>query len=88
MNEVVYILVYIGFWIRKVSILNSIWQTFLEVDHRFFSFFSLSLFLPLSLEIFFIHQNNLVVTDLKLCLFRLHRVEWEMDCEITQQHTA
>ena len=35
MNKVIYILVYIGFWMRNASVLNSIWQTFLEVDHRF-----------------------------------------------------
>lgn len=79
MNTVINILVNIGFWMKNASILNIIWQTFLEVDHSFPFFF-------LSLEYLFIHQNTLVVTNLKLCSLKSHKVDWEMDCEITQQH--
>lgn len=51
MNKVIYILVYIGFWMRNASISNSIWQTSLKwiIGFHFF---------PLSLEYLFIHQNT------------------------------
>lgn len=45
-NTVINILVNIGFWMKNASILNSIWQTFLEVDHSFpfFSLFRISFY--------------------------------------------